>query len=267
MRNDTYQELQNGHLSTIDTSTSANAQEIANLILPTMGEAMTPDEFAQKITGVTLSTLDSVSRQRLLDVFNELDGNGNGILEKSRPSGRHTQGVNTTRHGADNNLLSGTPTPRCNSGNTILSGDPGDCKLRQQQQLQLLNAQLNAASQNVVTGQTFTGVNGTVISSQTVNNNMLQALNKIVYNTKLIVDNTSYVRHGASAPTHSGHPTTPASSLKAASPLPACRSSSASIIRKGRSLERSGHSRSRSRRRCRALAGRMIMEMRRCSRK
>jgi hypothetical protein len=34
---------------------------------------------------------------------------------------------------------------------------------------------------------------------------MLQALNKIVYNTKLIVDNTSYVASWGTGSTHSGH--------------------------------------------------------------
>jgi hypothetical protein len=92
------------------------------------------------------------------------------------------------------------------AGNSILSAIQG-LQATAAQQLTLLNAQLNAASQNVVTGQTFTGVNGTVISSgATVNNNMLQALNKIVYNTKLIVDNTSYSASWGTGSTHSGHP-------------------------------------------------------------
>jgi hypothetical protein len=198
-------------VNTVNTTTASNPQNIANLILPTMGEAMTPDEFAQKITGVTLSTLDSVSRQRLLDVFNELDGNGNGILERSeaiRAASRDTSNNvndNTSATWWMNGTVLGT-TGAVQGGNTILSAIQG-LQATAAQQLTLLNAQLNAASQNVVTGQTFTGVNGTVISNgATVNNNLLQAMNKAVYNLKLIVDNTSYIASWGVGSTHSGHP-------------------------------------------------------------
>jgi hypothetical protein len=198
-------------VNTVNATTAANPQNLATLILPTMGEAMTPDEFAQKITGVTLSTLDSVSRQRLLDVFNELDGNGNGILERSEAVRATTADVYTAQNWINGNVIATAHAANDTNntsiaGNTILSAIQG-LQGTANQQLTLLNAQLNAASQNVVTGQTFTGVNGTVISSgQTVNNNMLQALNKIVYNTKLIVDNTSYSASWNATPTHSGHP-------------------------------------------------------------
>jgi hypothetical protein len=176
-----------------------------------MGEAMTPDEFAQKITGVTLSTLDAVSRQRLLDVFNELDGNGNGILERSEAVRAATGDVFTAQGWINGNVIATAHAADATNntsitGNTILSAIQG-LQATAAQQLTLLNAQLNAASQNVVTGQTFSGVNGTVFSSgATVNNNMLQALNKIVYNTKLIVDNTSYSASWGTGSTHSGHP-------------------------------------------------------------
>jgi hypothetical protein len=195
-------------VNTVNATTASNPQNIANLILPTMGEAMTQDEFALKLTGMTLNTLDSVSRARLLDVFNELDGNGNGILERSEAVRAATQGVQATTQATANNLNISTPGSIAaeeqwhSQQNGLMQGLQSTAN----QQLSLLNAQLNAASQNVVTGQTFTGVNGTVINSgQTVNNNMLQALNKIVFNTKLIVDNTSYVASWGTGSTHSGH--------------------------------------------------------------
>jgi hypothetical protein len=181
-----------------NTILSSNAQAIANLLLPTMGQSMTFAQFVQGITGNTLSTIDAPSGIRLQNVFNELDGNGNGILEKSEAIKAATQGtaareVNVEQYTFDTRQ-------NVSAGNTVLSAIQG-LQGTAAQQLQLLNQQLSGSATVVVTPVTTVGNQGkvTVTNNYTgqssaptsdVANNMLTALNKIVINTWATATNT-----------------------------------------------------------------------------
>lgn len=147
----------------------------------------------------------SYSTGTLRSIFNELDNDGNGLLTKAELRGTAATDLGSvkTNTGDTKTNTNNTATNTNNTANRIGSGADGTLAsiLTSMQtanntaaaQLELLNGQLSAGAFTVTTTQTiWTGQHSsnTVTTPITaLNNNMITALNKIVWNTW----NTSYI--------------------------------------------------------------------------
>lgn len=143
----------------------------------------------------------SYSTGTLRSIFNELDNDGNGLLTKAELRGTAATDLGSvkTNTGDTKTNTNNTATNTNNTANRIGSGAEGTLAsiLTSMQtanntaaaQLELLNGQLSATS-FTAGGQSY-GPRGTVVTQQaTIANNMLTALNKIVWNTWVIAQNT-----------------------------------------------------------------------------
>lgn len=174
-------------------------------------------QFANLLTpSATLSTQDQVARDRLQSVFNELDGNGNGILEKSEAikgssavmSFNTLAAADRAKITADSSLTIIGTTAGTNAGvgtNNTLTGT-GNSTLDAIRGLQdTANTQLGLLRLSLsptVISKTFSGAGGTGAGAAIpglgsgkdyiLQNQVVDALNKIVLNTYLLTQNTAY---------------------------------------------------------------------------
>lgn len=139
----------------------------------------------------------SLEQGNVLNVFRELDGNGNGIIEKSEAirvaAGNAALNTLNTRGSVDalGNPLALTQT---NTANTRGSVDAGNTVLGAIKLLQGTATDQLVLLQNALTPTASANFSVSGGSGQTAANKMVDALNKIVVNTYMISLNTNAVR-------------------------------------------------------------------------
>jgi hypothetical protein len=137
---------------------------------------------------LTAAALAKEDKGNLLKVFNELDGNGNGILEKSEAIKSATQGTASNTDATATNTGGGPPLGHETQWHSQEFGTMTSLLDTSKTLLQTIQNQLVTSSIN----GGLLGLGG-ANSAVPNNNNLLTALNKIVYNTAQTAIATSFI--------------------------------------------------------------------------
>lgn len=184
-----------GKITTLATNVNDSAGKIATL-------ATNANTSATNIS--TLATNAGTSATNISDLAGKVSTAAGNVKTMSDQIGSSATGIGTV---AGNTGLTATRLEYGGSDAAHVLHDIQDLNQTSKEQLQLLNSQLAGAQGAISNPSTISGPYGSYTFAGTaVNNTLLQALNKIVINTKVTADNTAQASYymGGTAGVKSG---------------------------------------------------------------